>query len=305
MKPQDKSHKEIQKILSRRGEDQIKSFISDDQCEKIILTAANDIGVIRNGGRRGAAFGPSCIINAFKKFASHSKDNKKIQIVEVAGGELDFNQMQSLEIKNIKSSLDLFKRTHICHLGGGHDHIYPLVMAMAQHFDKKIHIINIDAHLDTRLDDFFHSGTPFRQLKNNLKNNLRVTQLGIQEISNVESNWNSIEMNVHLLSKLEEELDYFNNLDANLVDKILDIKNEELTVFSLDLDAIKGYEFSAVSAVNPLGLPLNFIHRLLSRYLSKVDIKLVGLYEYNPMFDDLAAKDAKVCAELVKQSLQV
>jgi len=305
MKPQDKSHKEIQKILSRRGEDQIKSSITHEECEKIILAAANDMGVIRNGGRRGAAFGPSCITNAFKKFASHSKDNKKIQIFEVAGDESDFNQMQLQEIENIKKSLDILKRTHLCHLGGGHDHIYPLAMAIAESFKRKIHIINIDAHLDTRVDDFSHSGTPFRQLKINLKDQLRITQIGIQEISNVESNWNSIDMTVHLLSTLEKDFEHFNNLDLDLIDKILDIKNEELTIFSLDLDAIKGYEFSAVSAVNPLGLPLSFIHTLLSRYLSKVELKVVGLYEYNPMFDDLAAKDAKVCAELIKQSLQL
>ena len=245
MKAQDKSHLEIQKILSLRSQDQIKSIISHDDCEKIVLTASNDLGVIRNGGRRGAAFGPSCITNALKKFAIHSRNNKKIQIVEVADEQIDFNQLQSQEVKNITAILNRYKRSHVCHLGGGHDHIYPLVMALSEHFQKNIHIINIDAHLDTRIDDFSHSGTPFRQLKTQLKKRLRITQLGIQEISNIEANWKSIDMTVHLLSKLEQDFENFNKLDSTKIDSLLDINKDEITVFSLDLDAIKGHEFSA------------------------------------------------------------
>ena len=50
----------------------------------------------------------------------------------------------------------------LIHLGGGHDHIYPLLRALSAQNDR-ITVINIDAHLDTRTDDLPHSGTPFRQ----------------------------------------------------------------------------------------------------------------------------------------------
>ncbi len=302
MKAQDKSHIEIQKILNRRGEEQIKSSISYDECEKIILTAASDLGVIRNDGRRGAAFGPSCIINAFKKFACHLKDNKKIQLLEIPQSHLSFNQLQQEENEAIKLVLSAKDRTHICHLGGGHDHIYPLIKALTEHFKKKIHIINIDAHLDTRDDEFYHSGTPFRQIMRELKD-VRLSQIGIQDISNIPSNWNKMNMSVHRLSDLTALTKNFTNYDEPLIEKILNINSREITVFSIDLDAICGHEFSSVSAVNAQGMPLHFVKEMLAFYLKTVEQNIVGLYEYNPMFDDLAAKDAKVCADLMNMVL--
>jgi formiminoglutamase len=51
---------------------------------------------------------------------------------------------------------------NIIHLGGGHDHVYPLLKAIETKY-KKIIILNIDPHCDTRESEHNHSGTPFRQ----------------------------------------------------------------------------------------------------------------------------------------------
>ena len=78
-----------------------------------------------------------------------------------------------------------FKGKKIFHLGGGHDHIYPLLMSLekTQNY-KHLKVLNLDAHLDTRTDEFAHSGTPFRQFAEATKVIVEVQTISPFETSN-------------------------------------------------------------------------------------------------------------------------
>lgn len=310
MKAQDKTHQEIQMTLSQRSQQQRGAIFQDLDCSKIIITANDDSGVIRNGGRRGAALGAKCIVHAYKKFIQGQKALDPVQLVNVCrqSEEQDFVKMQTNQQEKIQSLLGQKERNHIVHLGGGHDHIFPFLAALYLHSNnKKIHVINIDAHLDTRNDQHPHSGTPFRQFQNLAKDNAKITQIGIQDFANAGSNWDGMNMTVHLQNKIESDTKGFSTFDQNYIDELLAIKSDEITLFSIDLDAIASAEMPAVSAINPAGLSLMFVRALLRRYCEKmVENKqqtLLGLYEYNPIYDNTSGAAAKTVAALALLAL--
>lgn len=291
-------------ILNKRTIDTRAARLSTESCERIILKAARDDGVIRNGGRRGAAYAPACLMQAYKKMAQGQQaPTPLIQEMEVLGPtDLgDFDQLQNLQTDRIVDELKKLSRSHILHLGGGHDHVFSLLKALAKWQGKNIHVINIDAHLDTRQDPINHSGTPFRQFSKEFSERARITQIGIQDVANVAANWQDMIMKVHRCDKIEVDTLGFTNFDHKYIDQLLDINPNELTVFSLDLDAISAAEMPAVSAINASGLPLGFVRSLLKRYLIHCDgIKIVGLYEFNPIYDTVSGTSARASAGLMQ-----
>lgn len=304
-----KSQAEIAEILKSRGAHTRAATLTSDVSAKIIATASDDSGVRRNGGRRGAAFAPKCILHAYKRFAQGlAAPTDKVQLASVCEGlgSLTFDQMQEQQNLNILELLK-FERSHLVHIGGGHDHVYPLLSALYHHFESTIHVINIDAHLDTRSDSFNHSGTPFRQFAKLAKSRMRITQIGIQDFANTASNWQDISMSVHRFEKIEAQTHGFTNYDHKYIDQLLEIEPEDITLFSIDLDAIVGCEMPAVSAVNSAGLPLFFIRALLSRYLWQMDenkrARMLGLYEFNPLFDNVSGTSARLVAGLIHLTL--
>lgn len=291
-------------ILNKRTNDTRASRMITESSERIIMKASRDDGVIRNGGRRGAAYAPACLMQAYKKMAQGQQaPTPLIQEMEVLGLKDmgDFDLLQNLEADRIADELKKMPRSHIVHLGGGHDHVFPLLKALTKWQDKVIHVINIDAHLDTRQDPINHSGTPFRQFAKEFPARARITQIGIQDFANVAANWQEMTMKVHRCDKIEQDTLGFTNFDHKYLDQLLDINPSERTVFSLDLDAISAAEMPAVSAINASGLPLGFVRSLLKRYLVHCgEIKIVGLYEFNPIYDTVSGTSARVSAGLIQ-----
>ena len=60
---------------------------------------------------------------------------------------------------------------------------------------------------------------------------------------------------------------------------------------------------SAVSAVNPAGVQLKEVELIISKIKTKIketECKACfGIYEYNPIYDDLSNKGAKVISHLI------
>src|SRR5690606_26545708 len=151
----------------------------------------------------------------------------------------------------------------IAHLGGGHDHIYPLLQALSHH--KRIIVLNIDAHADTRLDSSPHSGTPFRQFASIYAGDFHLYQLGLHAWANSESTLSD-------LPKGKEYIFWSDDLGkegviAGIFENLRkDIDENTVVVFSLDADALSGYEIPGVSAVNGKGLNVSILERLWRNY---------------------------------------
>ncbi|MBY0515989.1 MAG: arginase family protein [Bacteriovoracaceae bacterium] len=260
--------------------------------------APSDIGVQRNGGRLGARWAPKVILNSVKKLATCNPE-LRLNCVDVTH--------QTLEQENFPQMIEqegqALQKCHIAqtliHIGGGHDHIYPLLKSFAH---QSICVINIDAHLDTRTDSEPHSGNPFRLFDQQTKKDFQLYQIGIHPFANSKTTQSPLTNGeMRTLYKNEcsnrEKLRSFLQLIEN------NLKPDTVIVFSLDCDAISSGELEAVSAPNHDGLSVELINELISFYkdltLRRSQKSIWGIYEFNPLYDSVSSKGARTIAGLI------
>lgn len=284
--------------------------------EKILFTSACDLGVALNGGRIGAKYGPTSILNSLGKFQTY-KDSLKIltkPLIESTTPD-QLSPMQAAQTKEITRTLLKNEWKKLIHLGGGHDHVYPLLHSLTkvlfqneQNETTRLICLNIDAHLDTRTDKQVHSGTPFRQWMEEVakmpqaqQQRVRFSQLAIHEQSNHPSNYKLKGMMVdHFISTT------LAGFPKNELDKLagMNLNKDDVLVLSLDCDVFDASEFPAVSAPNGRGLAIEKFRSLLNGILSLPCRKVFGIYEYNPIYDDLATSCARKLAFLIEDFIQ-
>ncbi|EQC50221.1 arginase family protein [Bacteriovorax sp. BSW11_IV] len=302
-------YKGIPDQLSSRSQDRLEKYFKEsDQGLAQFLLAKSDIGVCRNGGRRGAKYGPDAIINVFKKLADHLDKETTFNYSNVINDNCDdnFDELQKIEIENIKNSLSTKNSKNVIHIGGGHDHIYPLLKALETKHDK-ILVLNIDAHLDTRVDPLFHSGTPFRQFANETKKDFKLIQLGIHDFANAKSNYNELPgkgMDIYEQSLMKEWTKNFTESIGTYMNAITEDYSDYTFILSLDCDAISSDVMDAVSAVNHRGIPGHTVSEIFNWYkLRNQNQHYYGIYEYNPLFDTLSQKGARYLSALIYEVL--
>ena len=296
--------------LKQRLNNKLKNNFTTEFQPNCILTCPTDIGVQLNGGRLGSRYAPKCILNKLGNFTSNNKNKIYIQEIVSSTQLSTFEELQINQFKQIKSSIKS-DPNKIIQIGGGHDNIYPLLKWLDHTGYKEITVINIDAHCDTRQDRVNHSGTPFRQFAREYKGKLKVIQYGINSYANDNQTLDQLENDQEMqiipieTVKTAKETQGVPGL-LNLIRMSLRKTESELIVLSLDLDAIDSSNFEAVSAVNPYGMlkedVVNIIHWYTQEAVSK--IKVIGLYEYNPIYDNLSGSGALFTAKLVEQFLR-
>jgi len=261
-------------------------------CDFVFIKSSSDIGVERNGGRNGARLAPQSFLAYFKKLnIKPTFKNKTFHEIEISS-ELEeksnFDEAQLKEAQRISQIIKLMPKSFICHLGGGHDHIFPLLMAISSKY-KKVIVVNIDAHADTRIDADFHSGTPFRQFAEQFKGEFHLYQIGLLNFSNSASTLSPLKKGQ---SKIlwRNELEDPQKLPSFFQHMKLQIDAETAVIFSLDADAINGSDMPGVSAVNGNGLTRAELNQIWSLYreLPLSHQPIVGFYELNPVYDTLS-----------------
>ena len=160
-----------------------------DQIDAVIIGYPDDDGIKANGGRPGAALGPSSIRKNFYKMTPSlfAEKNSKISIVDI--GDLSLVPGENLATRHLRAQTIVSKLLnlgfHICTLGGGHDYGFPDFSAFsATNISNKIRpiILNFDAHLDVRsFTDQAHSGNPFFQLLEKYGGQIDFYEFGIQD----------------------------------------------------------------------------------------------------------------------------
>lgn len=251
----------------------------------IFLCSPSDVGVERNGGRNGARFAPQSLLSHFKKLTiTNEWKNRQITSAVVSNEKLereDFNLAQKLESEKILKHLDF--KSSICHIGGGHDHVFPLLNALGKTF-KKIIVVNIDAHADTRIDDDSHSGNPFRKFADTYEGKFELFQIGLQAFANAKSTLSPLPKgNMEILWR--NELNDESTMSTFF--KKIRVDSTTALVFSLDCDALSGHEVPGVSAVNGFGISSEELRKIW-KYFKAIEGShrpLVGIYELNPVFD--------------------
>ena len=279
-----------------------------------ILLSPNDLGVMRNRGRNGSRYAPKAIINALKKLNHHLplKENESILLTEVfaqsQNGE-EFGQFQENSFQDIKSLLSKQTPKKVTHIGGGHDHVFPFLRAIDQlESVENILILNIDAHCDTRIDHLNHSGTPFRNFDKMASKPFHLVQIGIQHFANSKSTLSELTNGSEkkfFIDELTRMTENFQQVPQSLLNGCpFEITEKTALVFSLDCDGIDGKDMPAVSSVNPHGIPFHFLLKLLRFYhQQETSQKFLGIYEFNPLFDDVGASSAKKIASFIYEDL--
>ena len=279
----------------KRFQDSLASLFrpeSSSHCDLVFLKSSSDIGVQRNGGRTGARLAPKSFLSYFKKLTLRpSLENKTFFEIEVSSENeerLDFHQAQKNQTLRFEKILESLNASFFCHLGGGHDHIYPLLSALGMKH-KKVIVINIDAHADTRTDTEFHSGTPFRQFADEFLGQFFLYQIGLLAFANSSSTLQPLKNGQSKILWRDDVAEA-----TKLTSFFQDIKNQidanAVVVFSLDADAMNGAEVPGVSAVNGNGLSRAELKQIWKNYreLPFTHAPMVGLYELNPVYDTLS-----------------
>lgn len=294
----------------KRSLESIAPLFSSDMAggtDVLFLKSSSDIGVERNGGRNGARFAPKSFLSYFKKLNnSPSLFAKKFTELEVANEteeKEDFQLAQIQQSKRISKIIQETPNSFICHLGGGHDHVLPFLMALGENF-KKVIVLNIDAHADTRTDSLAHSGTPFRQFSNNFRGEFLLFQIGLLELANSQSTLEKLEKS-KTYTLWRKDLFYKDKL-VSFLDMIKnEIDHNTVVVFSLDADALSGELVPGVSAVNGNGINREELRLLWGEY-KKLPLShkpVLGIYELNPVYDTVSMLSVRTLANFVYDCL--
>jgi formiminoglutamase len=298
----------MQTILNQTGSDRWKESVGSRFIERdlpnssdvVFVLAPSDVGVQRNGGRLGSRWAPQALLSNWKKlalpldssgmhFVSHTVTKQGLE-------EINFPSMAEQQAQLIR---ECQSARMLVHLGGGHDHVFSLLKSYS---DRPIVVINIDAHLDTRIDREPHSGNPFRHFSEISSHAFQLYQVGIHPFANSLSTCSPLpkgEMRI-LLREECETAEYVTAFLANLEAHIP--ANAQI-IFSLDCDAIRAGDVEAVSAPNHLGLSLNFVHQMVGHYRDlclRRNVKPVwGIYEFNPLYDSVSGRSSRAIAGLM------
>lgn len=283
--------------------------LPDRQTSTLFLTSSSDVGVMRNGGRNGARFAPKAILNSLKKWAvtDHFIDFNwgQIEVADQDREKNDFKLAQEQEAARIGEVLGKSQFSKVFHLGGGHDHIYPLLRALAAQF-KKIIVLNIDAHADTRTDPESHSGNPFRKFSDSYTGEFHLFQYGLHEFANSSSTLEPLSQGSQhrLFYKDIQNSELFDSFLENIS---LEVNEDCAFVFSLDADALKTELMEAVSAVNPRGISRDQLFSLWKFYQGITHSKnlrpLAGIYEVNPLYDTISAKSIRSLSSILYEMI--
>lgn len=297
-------------LKDRDLERNISQFKNHSHYTINFIKLSSENGVIRNGGRRGAAFAPMAILNVFKKQALRYPEHTFTEC-ELADAHLeitDFDLAQKEEAQKIKANLEKTKAdTHIF-IGGGHDHAFPILTALESlHPGKKIKIVNIDPHLDMRVDTLKNSGTPFRQFDQSTKVKHQLIQIGCLNYTNVKSshqNTQTIEQKIIFAKDVYEQTENYTK-NKMFFDRYFPSSESSDWIYflSIDIDAIESSSMEAVSAVNPEGLSLEFVRDLVGYFKHHLKTTYIGFFEYNPIYDNLSQKGARSLTSVIERIL--
>lgn len=259
-----------------------------------------DEGVRINKGRVGAHEAPISLRKALANLAAHHNHSLVDLGNVVYEKNLDASQqaLKDCVQQCLKSNL----RTLV--VGGGHETAYGHGLGIYESFpNKKIGIINFDAHLDIRLSQNYSSGTPFKQLADYCQSHHREFHylcLGASLASNTQSLLATAkDLGVQVIWDVDCHRDNLKAIQAQITDFMSTVDIVYLTV---DLDVLPLPYMYAVSAPAAYGVELSFLLAIAENIKASKKLRAVDFVEFNPELDQQGLC-AKVAARFIWQML--
>lgn len=266
-----------------------------------LIGFSDDQGVLNVGGRLGAALGPQAFGRLwFPKLAARLPAP-----VAAAGFEESFRDEKDTDLDRALENAALLLADHHAAsglsivIGGGHDygyaHLKGVGLALSRKFAKKVArlgCLNIDAHFDLRSDvPVMTSGSPFfRSIERQVLDPKRLTEFGVQAISNAPELWAYAKKNKVRAVSFEEirhlgadgGKERRNRFKAEL--KRLARMCDQIVV-QIDLDALSQAHAPGVSAPAAEGFSATDLFGFIEECALERKVCSLGVYELNPHFD--------------------
>ncbi len=264
---------------------------------------AVDEGVRRNKGRVGAAEAPDIIKTSMANFPVVQPNFVLYDFGNVECVDQQLEESQESLAKKVGKALSAGARSIV--VGGGHEVMHAHFSGLRKAYpDKKIGIINFDAHFDNRSVEPNvgpSSGTGFWQIAQ--QETLHSLHIGIQRNSNTLQLFDS----AHQLGMqyiLADEL-FFENLPSLYI-KVDDfLENVDFIYITICMDVFNAALAPGVSAAayNGIFADAAFMH-LYRHLLSSTKVRALDVAEVNPSFD-IQNRTARLAASLVNEWLMI
>jgi len=261
----------------------------------------SDKGVKKNLGRIGAAEAPN-VIRA--KMASLPKIGN-VELYD-AGDCLasDHTHESNQKVYGEKVTQILENGALPIGLGGGHGIAYGTFNGVKNAIDenKKIGIINFDAHLDMRpYDQGTSSGTMFKQIADE-NSEFHYMPIGIQTMGNTQRLFNIA--NKHGVSMITLHETIFDKLET-LEKKIIAFSDKvDVIYLTFCMDVFDVSDAPGVSAPSAVGLDKRLVLKLLNTIFSSKKVIAVDFAEVNPSLD-IDDRTAKLVAYLTHYMINI
>jgi formimidoylglutamase len=244
-------------------------------------------------GRKGAKGGPKKIRDAIRYFKAYDWESdfwfgdKTIfdfgDIILEPDSVLTSHEIISSVIEKIVS-----KDFIVTILGGDHSIAYPNVKGVKNaNPNKKIGLVNIDAHLDVRevINGKITSGTPFRRLLDDkIIDGENFVEIGIRDFTNARAYRRYVtDHGVTVFTVDDIRKIGLKSVIQQTIEKIS--TNTDITYISLDLDGLDLIYAPGVSAPTPDGLTPYQVQEIIKQIVAQTNIVGMDIVELNPLYD--------------------
>ncbi|HYM21531.1 MAG TPA: formimidoylglutamase [Candidatus Kapabacteria bacterium] len=249
----------------------------------VIVGVPTDEGILRNGGRVGAAQAPDEIRKYLRKLVppltmSGTKTRQVFDHRNVSGSTLEDRHGRASQI--IKDYTD--RGCFVIGLGGGHDITYPLVRGTSNTHGR-LGLINVDAHLDVRekKNGLHHSGSSFRLLlEEHIIDPSRFVEFGIQPLvaAKAHADW---------VTDQGGTIYYYDAIRSYGVVTAFEKAISELGEFylSFDIDSIRTSDAPGCSAPSPQGFSSDAALDICRIAAASGRLRGFDIVEVSPPFD--------------------
>lgn len=268
---------------------------------RAIIGFSSEAGVRRNKGRVGAKAGPDALRAAFGGLSSPPEFADFVDLGDIVVEGDDLEEGQNLLGQHLDRALDDFDRIVV--FGGGHETAYGSYLGLAAHYpDKKIGILNLDAHLDLRNIGAAgpSSGTPFNQIRQLSPDTFDYLVLGAARESNTQAliarakAWGvQIVFDDTLLSNPDAGRRHIVDMAARC----------DIIYLTIDIDLMPHFQAPGVSAPAARGVPFTTVEHIVQTVQSacadnNCAMPLADLVELSPPYDvnGMTAKTAAILA---------
>jgi len=260
-----------------------------------LIGFASDEGVLRNGGRQGAAAGPEALRTALGGLAVHEE---RLLVdagtVTTQGDDLEGGQRElSDRVRQLAEAANM-----VIVLGGGHETSFASHRGVFEAHGP-MQVINFDAHFDLRKADRATSGTPFLQIAELVGGEFDYSVLGISRPNNTAVLFDTAE-SLGARTVLDTELAGLSVHDASkLIDEIVGRSTLPIHL-SIDLDVLPAAVAPGVSAPAGYGVAMETVLAMVSAVAATGRVALLDVVELNPDFD-IDSRTAKAAARLIEE----